>query len=182
MFSLSSGGILIAACEQGYGRHWNTLTPFQQRQSLKLFYHSQYIYKACINLTKTSILLLYLRIFNKVKWFRWTCIGLIFIVNFYCIASVVITIFQCHPVQRAWDRSIDGSCIDNGKFWYANAGYSITTDLIILCVPMPLVKKLQIPKVQKAALSMVFMLGVLQVVPPPHFLAPPGYLTWTVSL
>lgn len=78
----------------------------------------------------------------------------------YATASIVATIFQCSPVRLAFDKSItDGHCIDNAKFWYANAAFSIATDLIILLLPMWLVHKLQIPLAQKMALIIVFALG-----------------------
>lgn len=69
------------------------------------------------------------------------------------------TIFQCTPVPRAWNKAIPGTCINNEYFWYANAGFSIATDLIILFIPMPLIYGLQVPRIQKAALVLVFALG-----------------------
>ena len=47
----------------------------------------------------------------------------------------------------------------NQTFWYANGGFSIATDVIILFIPMPLVYQLQIPRIQKIALVVVFALG-----------------------
>lgn len=102
---------------------------------------------------------LYLRIFSKIRWFKWLCWFLIVCVFSYCIASVIATIFQCNPIQKAYNKALSGTCIDSGKFWYANAGFSIATDLIILFMPMALVYQLQIQRAQKAALVIVFALG-----------------------
>ncbi|KAH9990140.1 hypothetical protein F4779DRAFT_610148 [Xylariaceae sp. FL0662B] len=159
-FALASGGIMLAACHYGYGRHIKALSPPERYQALKYFYLCQITYKSCINLTKAAILLLYLRIFNGIRWFKWTCCFVLTCVVMYCVASVTATIFQCTPIDKAFDKSIEGACIDNGHFWFANAGFSIATDIIILVIPMPLVYALQIPKVQKIALIMVFTLGV----------------------
>ena len=52
-----------------------------------------------------------------------------------------------------------GTCIDNIRFWYANAGFSIATDVVILLLPMYLVYRLHIPLRQKIALAAVFALG-----------------------
>jgi hypothetical protein len=82
----------------------------------------------------------------------------------YAIASVVATIFQCNPIPRAFNKLIEGTCINNAQFWYANAGFSIATDLLILLMPMPLVYQLQIPRIQKIALFIVFTLGGFVVV------------------
>ncbi|KAI0883578.1 uncharacterized protein GGS22DRAFT_195248 [Annulohypoxylon maeteangense] len=162
--ALASGGIMLAACHYGYGRHLASLTPKYKYQAFKYFYLCQVTYKACLNLTKASILLLYLRIFGNTKWLRLACRFVLTCVIMYCIASVTATIFQCTPVTKAFDKSLEGTCIDNGHFWYSNAGFSITTDVIILTLPMPLVYALQIPNVQKAALIMVFALGVFVVI------------------
>ncbi|KAK8048152.1 PTH11-typeG-protein-coupled receptor [Apiospora phragmitis] len=159
--ALASGGLMIAACIYGYGRHVAILAPDDRMQALKYFWICQITYKSCINLTKASILLLYLRIFGNVMWFRWFCIVLTTIIAIYCVASVTATIFQCTPVPRVYDRTLDGTCIDNGKFWFANSGFSIATDLIILCIPLPMVYFLQLPRAQKVALFVVFTLGVL---------------------
>lgn len=126
---------------------------------MQFFYLCQISYKASINLTKCSILLLYLRLFERVRWLRWTCWFLITCVAMYCTASVLVTIFQCTPVEKAFNKTIPGHCIDNGQFWYANAGFSIATDIVIYLIPMPLVYRLQIPWVQRAALMVVFAMG-----------------------
>jgi hypothetical protein len=152
---------MFAACYHGYGRHGYDLRPLDKIEALKYFVMTQITYKVSINLTKSSILLLYMRIFGGVKWFKCVCVSLISIIAMYCTASVVVTIFQCTPVKSAWDKSTGGHCIDNGKFWYANGGFSIATDILILLLPMPLVYTLQIPRVQKAALILVFTLGIL---------------------
>ncbi|KAI5465388.1 hypothetical protein BGZ63DRAFT_450305 [Mariannaea sp. PMI_226] len=159
IFSLLSSGVEVASCHFGFGRHVQTLEPEDIAEALKFFYLCQITYKACINLTKCSILLLYLRIFGKIRWFKWLCRILLLIIFLYCVASVIVTIFQCTPVQRAYNRAIEGTCIDSGKFWYANAGFSITTDLVILVMPMALVYQLQIQRAQKVALVIVFALG-----------------------
>ncbi|KAF3067245.1 hypothetical protein GL218_08465 [Daldinia childiae] len=163
-FALASSGIMLLACHYGYGRHTYSLSGPDKYQAFKYFYLCQVTYKTCINLTKASILLLYLRIFSNTKWFRCACRFMLLIVIMYCIASVTATIFQCTPITKAFDKSIKGTCIDNGKFWYANSGFSIATDIIILTLPMTLVYALQIPRVQKAALMIVFALGVFVVI------------------
>ncbi|KAI0140576.1 hypothetical protein BJ166DRAFT_604139 [Pestalotiopsis sp. NC0098] len=163
-FSVATAILMFLACHFGYGQHGSNLQPDDKAQALKYFVLTQVTYKASINLTKSSILLLYTRIFSNIRWFRWVCICLMITIAMYCAASLVVTIFQCTPVERAWDKDIQGTCIDNGKFWYANGGFSIATDLLILLLPMPLVYALQIPRVQKAALMLVFTLGIFVVI------------------
>ncbi|KAI1486441.1 hypothetical protein F5X96DRAFT_682013 [Biscogniauxia mediterranea] len=163
-FALVSGAIMLVACHYGYGHHRSSLSPDEIYQSLKYFYLCQITYKSSINLTKASILLLYLRIFTGVRWFRLACAFVLTSVVMYCIASVTATIFQCTPITGAFDKTIEYHCIDNSRFWFANAGFSIATDIVILTLPMPLVYSLQIPRIQKIALIVVFTLGVFVVI------------------
>lgn len=152
---------MITSCHYGYGMHEVDLTTANKAEALKYWYITQITYKSCINLTKASILFLYIRIFGNIRWFRYACMALLTVVCMYCVASVVVTIFQCTPVERTWDRTFNGTCIDTKTFWYANAGFSIATDLMILIIPLPLVWGLQLPIIQKLALMAVFLIGSL---------------------
>ncbi len=125
---------------------------------------AQVTYKAAINLVKCCILLLYLRLFHVVGWFRVSCWALLAVVGMYCTASITVTIVQCRPLIRAFDKDTPGTCIDTAKFWFANAGFSIATDIIILLLPMPLVWKLVLPNAQKIALIAVFAVGIFAVI------------------
>lgn len=130
-----------------------------------MFYIAQIFYKLTINLTKTSILLLYRRIFIQ-QWFCYSCNTMICIVLAYCIATTVASIFQCTPVPLAWDKSIHhGTCISMIKNWYANAGFAIATDVLILGLPMQPIWTSRLPINQKRALMLVFALGGLCVHP-----------------
>ena len=113
-----------------------------------------------MNLTKISILTLYLRVFPN-KWFqlfvRWFLAALIV----FAITSVGATILQCQPIARNWNHELPGRCLALVKFWYFNAAVSILSDLVILLVPMPLILVLQLPRSQKVGLVVIFGLGVL---------------------
>jgi hypothetical protein len=105
-------------------------------------------------------LLLYLRIFVQ-KWFRITCYVLLGIVLAYMVATFASSVWQCTPIPRAWDKSIPGTCISITGNWYANAGFSIATDIIILVLPMQPIYQSKLPVKQKVALIVVFALGIL---------------------
>lgn len=83
------------------------------------------------------------------------------IVSAYGVASTTASVFQCTPIARAWNKTVAGTCIDITTNWYANAGFSITTDVIILTLPMPVIYGLQMHTNQKVALMFVFALGGL---------------------
>ncbi|ODA83902.1 hypothetical protein RJ55_02419 [Drechmeria coniospora] len=163
IFTLLTSGFLVASCRYGMGRHWVTIKPADKFETMKYFYMAQVTYKASINFTKCCILLLYLRLFRIVRWFKWSCWALLGCIGIYCAASVLVTIFQCRPLARAFDKTVAGTCIDMSKFWFANAGFSIGTDIIILLLPMPLVYRLNVPLAQKVALAALFAVGTFVV-------------------
>lgn len=126
-----------------------------------MFYLDQIFYKFTINLTKLSVLVLYLRIFSQ-RWFRLTCLACIFLVVLYTTASVLATIFQCTPVSFAWDKTTTpyGRCISYSGFWYANAIYNLSSELVVLLSVPGVVWSLHLPVRQRWALTFVFGLGV----------------------
>ena len=126
----------------------------------QLFYVAQAFYNVNINMTKGSILFLYLRIFVQ-RMFRIICWIMLVIVLSYLIASMAASIFQCTPVARAWDKSIPGTCVNITMNWYANAGFSIATGVIILVLPMPIIHSLRLQTNQKIGLMFIFGLGGL---------------------
>ncbi|KAH6608673.1 hypothetical protein Trco_002019 [Trichoderma cornu-damae] len=173
---------MLTACRYGFGKHIASLSMNDRLEALKVrprppllgwfdelvvahaglgkqwFYIAQVFYKLTINLTKMSIVLLYLRIFVQ-KWFRISCYILLGIVTAYTIASTATSIFQCSPIKGAWDKSVHPKCISLTQNWYANAGYSIATDVLILLLPMQPIWTSKLPVNQKRALMFVFALG-----------------------
>ncbi|KAI1080746.1 hypothetical protein F5B20DRAFT_93426 [Whalleya microplaca] len=159
IFAQTVSGLLVAACTYGFGQHLYNLSDHNRLLTLKLYYIAQAFYKVTLNLTKASILLLYLRIFVQ-KWFKVTCYVLLAIILSYMLATTASSIWQCTPIARAWDKSIPGTCISITVNWYANAGFSIATDIIILGLPMQPIYQSKLPTKQKWALMVVFALGI----------------------
>ncbi|KAK3937530.1 integral membrane protein [Diplogelasinospora grovesii] len=156
--AMTVSALMLASCEYGFGQHITNLSKPNKLMTLKLFYVAQAFYKLTINLTKSSILLLYLRIFVK-RYLRIACYTLLAIILTYMVATFASSVWQCTPIPRAWDKSIPGTCISITSNWYANAGFSIATDVLILALPMYPIYASQLPRSQKAALMIVFALG-----------------------
>jgi hypothetical protein len=108
-----------------------------------------------------SFVFLYLDIFPTPK-FKMIC----HIVNASIVAAMIAfvgtTIFQCTPIPFFWDRTIAGGhCIDTAAFWYGHAGWNTAVDLLVLVLPLPVIRSLQMGQNQKIALLGVFGLGAL---------------------
>ncbi|KAK2002752.1 integral membrane protein [Colletotrichum falcatum] len=151
--------LMIISCEFGFGQHIRNLSKPNKLMTLKMFYVAQIFYKITINLTKASILLLYLRIFVQ-RYFRILCLVLLSTILTYMVATSASSIWQCTPVSRAWDKSIPGTCISLTRNWYANAGFSITTDILIIALPQHVIWQSKLPANQKRAIMIIFALGL----------------------
>jgi hypothetical protein len=144
----------------GYGKHARDLSKLELRTCLKFFWLAQTPYKIVVCLNKTSVILLYMRIFISHR-FRRLCFGALAVVVGSGVATVFATIFQCIPLQRSWNKTVHGTCIDSSAFWIANAVINISTDLIVLALPVREVAKLQLRMREKIMLHGVFLLGGL---------------------
>jgi len=75
------------------------------------------------------------------------------------ITLVILAEAQCTPFKKAWAPWVAGHCIDLKVTQLAISIPNILTDIGILCLPMPLIWRLQTNLVQKISLSIVFLSG-----------------------
>ncbi|RHZ62446.1 putative plasma membrane protein Pth11-like [Aspergillus thermomutatus] len=152
---------MIIVCEWAFGKHQHEMPKELVLRTLKLYFVAQILYKINIGLTKISILLLYIRLFVH-RWFLTTCWVWIGIIVSFTIGTVFSSIFQCTPVQWAFNKSIPGggTCINMTAFWYANAAFNILSDLVLIALPVPVVVNLQLPLKSKVALCGIFAVGI----------------------
>ncbi|EEP76478.1 predicted protein [Uncinocarpus reesii 1704] len=127
----------------------------------QLYFYAQIFYKINIGLTKISILLLYIKVFIQ-PWFRKTCWACVSVIIAFTVGTVFSSIFQCTPVQYAFNKKIPGGghCLNLTAFWYANAVFNILSDVVIIALPIPVVSKLHSPIKTKIAVASVFTIGI----------------------
>lgn len=76
------------------------------------------------------------------------------------LSTILVSTFGCVPVKAAWDLTVlDKRCVNSDRFFIDNAVLNILGDLILLCVPMPIVWTLQLAQPKKIALTAVYLLG-----------------------
>lgn len=112
--------------------------------------------------TKTSILIFYLRLAkNTQKILRLASWAVLGIVN---VAGAILTfmnIFQCKPINAAWDINVAPiQCIPLLTEFICSAPVNVTTDLAILALPIPVLTSMRLPPRQKTILVMTFALGI----------------------
>ncbi|THZ03652.1 hypothetical protein D6C95_03653 [Aureobasidium pullulans] len=108
---------------------------------------------------KLSLLISYLRVagFNR----TYATIVWVVIVS-VLISQIVFTILLsagCRPIAKQWDPSIPGKCINALPAYFALGGTSLGWDLIIIILPFPILRRLQLDWQRKVALLAVFSLG-----------------------
>ena len=82
----------------------------------------------------------------------------------YLFDWIQIIIFEWTPVSGAWN-GLGTANIDIAPFNLSQAGTSIVLDLIVLCFPLPVISRLHMKTSRKVAVSMIFWLGGLSVLP-----------------
>ena len=108
---------------------------------------------------KFSLLFFYLKL-SHLRWFRVAIYANMFLVVGYNVALVFLLIFTCKPVMKNFDVFVtDGSCLDRTPLYMATAVLNMATDIILLILPIPMISKLQMPRVQKAGLICIFGVG-----------------------
>ncbi|OLN87826.1 hypothetical protein CCHL11_00535 [Colletotrichum chlorophyti] len=158
VFTFVAGAINYAMIAQGLGRHASTLSQNQQVEFLKLLLAFECIYVTAVMFVKISLLLMYRRIFPS-RGFKIAVMILGGLTIAWWIAIVLVCVFQCTPVSKAYMPWIEGTCIDLKASFIGNAIPNIMTDVAILCLPINQVWKLQVTLAQRLSLCFMFLLG-----------------------
>lgn len=117
--ALCTIAVTVTMCQQvafGMGQHWNSLSGYEKMTSTKWFWASVWIYYCGLCLVKVSILLQYLRVFPTKK-FRCATYALMFVVVGYSAGTMFSAMFICTPIRHFWDRSVEGTCINETAVW-----------------------------------------------------------------
>lgn len=110
---------------------------------------------------KISVLLLYRRIFLIDRWFRTASTVMLVVTIMWFLASVLSYAFQCTPVDKAWKPLEDGHCFSLKTYLLAEEIPNCILDIVIVILPLGVIKKLQLPTIQKINLCFIFALGGL---------------------
>ena len=126
----------------------------------KLVVAGQIVYNPAVVAIKSSILLLYRRLFpgRHFQIVLW-CVGG-FVLS-YSFAQSVVEVFECSPVNSLWNPQVKGKCINLSAELVASSVLNVVTDVFILVLPLPILWRLQISLERKLELIGIFSLGGL---------------------
>jgi hypothetical protein len=77
------------------------------------------------------------------------------------IVYILLPAFECLPVRSAWDRSVPGKCLNLSAVIYSGASTSIILDFVIIALPIPELKTLNLTLKKKITLGLMFSVGSL---------------------
>ncbi|KAL8689075.1 MAG: hypothetical protein Q9218_005172 [Villophora microphyllina] len=147
----------------GAGRHVQPDWPSQRLNLFLVFtYCSELTYTLIVTLVKASILCLYKRLFGQVNQ-RFAAITAVFqIFNAtWCLTVLVAFIFQCSPIDAAWDWTISrDKCFDYKSFLIGINVPNIALDFCIIALPAVQIQQLHVSPPRKAGLMAVFLLSL----------------------
>ncbi|KAI1312138.1 hypothetical protein F5Y03DRAFT_265299 [Xylaria venustula] len=143
------------------GIRWEDIPPHDPIPGLVWNYAIEILYNPILALVKTSILLFLQRLFGQrpgvrrfILWLNTANIGMM-------IGVFFATVLQCVPINKTWETSLKGTCIDKRVLFTVSASFNILTDMLMLALPLRIFINLKIPRRTKIALMFVFLLGFL---------------------
>ena len=138
----------------------------------KIIYAGNFPYLVIISMTKTSVLLFYLRLFGTPgtrPGFRRLLYITQALVVLWLIGSLIPGVFRCNPIDDFWNPLVVGApdvrryCTNSNTYYLASSAFNVVLDFWILILPLSIVWTLQLSGRRKVGLSAVFLLGGLYV-------------------
>ncbi|KAK3316402.1 hypothetical protein B0H66DRAFT_604697 [Apodospora peruviana] len=155
--------VILSVKVGGVGRHEEYLKEFEPKTLTswaQTLFVTELLHAPLIALEKSSILLLYRRLFSIQRWFRVTTLALIVYIWLWALSEWLVAIVQCIPVEYQWNKKIPGGhCINQLAYFRWICLPNMLHDVAVLLIPTPIIWKLQTGLRQKMALSVVFVLG-----------------------
>jgi hypothetical protein len=144
----------------GLGKHVYVVPSTDLAKGLRCLFIGYFFFFISVSLAKLSCLLYYVRIFTlNSQIFRtgiWICAVLS---SAWMICCVIVAIWECKPIEKAWNPTVPGHCINTFKWWIGNSVSNVVIDLLVLLLPMPMIWKLKMGKGRIALLIGVFTAG-----------------------
>lgn len=129
----------------------------------QLVYGKEVANAPMVYITKLSLLLQIQHIFAPIHSgvAYWSIQSMIWVNTLYYTACVLVTIFLCRPVRKAWQPWLPGHCSDVNTLISVSSLINVISDLLIFLIPLFCVSRLQMQRARKLAVAAVFAVGAL---------------------
>lgn len=122
----------------------------------------QCLYGVGLALVKTSMMILYYKLFGTKESMRVAIYATGAIVWLWALSIVLESFLICQPIPYNWNPTIPGGGCGNRNAAFVVAGVlNMVTDLMVMALPIPYIIKLQLPIGRKVGLIVAFSLGLL---------------------
>jgi hypothetical protein len=109
---------------------------------------------------KLAFVFYYVAIFpSKIARHINICLGALLLLQL--VEETTVVLLQCRPLRKSWDLEAPGSCLNLVLFFYISFGIKLATDLVLFCLPIPMLRSLKINRAKKIGVIFMFSLGLL---------------------
>ncbi|KAE8369948.1 hypothetical protein BDV27DRAFT_104573 [Aspergillus caelatus] len=163
MFSLGTQAVILYGFgHAGYGIHASQLPLSVLSTYRKCMLAASTIYVPALAFAKLALLMLYYRLLQATHpRYIYAIYAVGFIIASYSIALSLALIFGCSPIQKSWDVTVTGSCINISGVYLATAITNTISDVTLMLLPIPIVWGLRLPVIQKIGVLCMFGVGFL---------------------
>ena len=126
----------------------------------QLLFVSQLFWAITVAIIRSSIILLYIRLFPTPS-FRRTCYGILTLNGAFSIAAMLADCVICIPIACLWNQTACNSCSSQALLSILSATVSLLLDITVVLLPMPVLWGLQMPIKKKLVISGMFGLGIM---------------------
>jgi hypothetical protein len=151
---------------KGFGKHAWDVPPENDTILRQLYYVSGLFYVIAENISKISILLTYLRIFPSDSFRLVTKVALV-LIPLRTLAFFIADALQCIPINSIWDLNLQAKCISSTGLILSGAAFNIVDDVVLILMPIPELRSLNLSIKKRAALIFMFAVGSLYFPPTP---------------
>jgi hypothetical protein len=115
-----------------------------------------------LGLIKLAMVIFYLRLFpyDRFRFAAWASLGFVIATT---LAIFFTAVFQCNPIPLYWNKDLKGQCLNINALANAGGAVSISTDVLIVALPIPVISKLRLGWKKKIGVVFMFAVGSLYV-------------------
>lgn len=159
-FALTINALFIVSASFGDGKHlWDVPNPDHTLTIVRhIDFGVQFIMCTGVTLIKLSALSFYARVFRRTGRLRIALWIMAAVTITYTVIAIILYFVQCRTMSRM-NVANDSKCLTVSSAEIPCSVLDLTTDIVILILPLPVLARLQLPLRRRLELCVIFVLG-----------------------
>ncbi|KAL2067925.1 hypothetical protein VTL71DRAFT_16023 [Oculimacula yallundae] len=156
--------VALVMAHHGGGNHEWEVPASELMIFQKLLYANTIIYGPAAFFTKTSLLLIFTRVFahaRRAVLFIYVFIG---VMACYYVPVLLLKIRICTPIEGLWDPTVEVMCFNQQSIFFTDSVASVVTGMVVLLIPGPLVCTLKVNWCKKCRIAALLGVGGLSTI------------------